>query len=1003
MTMVRADVSGAILIVICAVLIAPIVAGHELISATAVSFGASDLDSQEGYVTSTTGAATMPLTLMITPTAGPNGSISPNEPVPLLPNRSQVFEAHPNAGCVVEAWSVDGVVVQFGGASYTVTGDQASHCIHVTFRQVKYTITPSAGANGSISPNEPVSLLPNRSQVFKAHPNAGYAVDTWSLDDTVVQVGGATYTITGDQADHCVHVTFKQVEYTITPSAGPNGSISPGEPIPLCVNDVQVFDAHPTVGYTVDTWSLDGTVVQMGGTAYAVTGDQADHAVYVTFKQVRYTITPFIGGHGAIDPGSSVTVLPGSSLTLVVTPETGYRTDMWFLDGSVAQIGGNTYELFDISADHEVGVSLVALLAYDLGEINFDSPEEFGTQITHNNIEGSSHSEKDRVHVERLEGQNPDPQGVMVMHSLRDLDPDSPTFGLLVNARAKATFAPTGENEILVRFRYLFSASGPGVEMIVYVSDSPELLDHDDPSRDEHYLEIGRLPAPPAGRPGSAGSGRAAVFEKIAWIGALDCTQGVWIELELIEPEVSNSVVIDSFGLAVQCFGICLDINWDNLIDVTDFLKVIGECGRPAAGELACLEGVFSADGVVDSLDTVSWDWALSSNDRLLSVCKVPLVDDIAVAAAASPKGVALASVDPVPLPSLPSQLNDLLIVGKRGVSVPSGKLQDGLYIYATDRLCTGYAALAPDRGNIRLVQDPAGGVYVINSEQGLLRLDGSGEVVIPRTVMTLPATEEPRYGQPATIYLGIQERAGSVFGRPVLDVALDADYAYVLPVVVSPVDASPYLAAARLRLGDGVSYQIDRLYDDPPLPNDNQYRDSLRELEIDSDGNVYVLNAHSLNESDILWRYRPDGTVERVDLGRPGSENYCRAPTAMHMSTTTSMLYFASSQENEADRNTSILYGYSTSGTLVLQRSVAISGMQHVAGMAEDPTTGRLWVVGFSMYYVPTYPNPTVPAFYYPCLAAVDSDAESAEALPFDDSDSSDLALPLSILWTGK
>jgi hypothetical protein len=314
-----------------------------------------------------------------------------------------------------------------------------------------------------------------------------------------------------------------------------------------------------------------------------------------------------------------------------------------------------------------------------------------------------------------------------------------------------------------------------------------------------------------------------------------------------------------------------------------------------------------------------------------------------------------------------------------------------------------GYSTPAPNRGNIRLVQDPAGEIYLINSEHGVLRVDGSGDVVIAPDAVTVPATEEPRYGRPATVYVGLQDTGASIFGRPVLDVAFDESYAYVLPVVVSPDGSEPYLAAARMPLVGGVPSGIDRLYDEPPLPGDNQVRNALRELEIDSAGNVYVLNAHSLNESDILWRFRPDGSVERLDLGRPDSADYCRAPTALFISPTTDMLYLASSQENEADYNTSLIYGYATDGPLTRQRTIAVSDMQNVAAIAEDPATGRLWVVGFNMRFVPMYPNPTVPAFYYPCLASIDPGATSAQAQTFDALESSDLALPLSLLWTGQ
>jgi hypothetical protein len=342
--------------------------------------------------------------------------------------------------------------------------------------------------------------------------------------------------------------------------------------------------------------------------------------------------------------------------------------------------------------------------------------------------------------------------------------------------------------------------------------------------------------------------------------------------------------------------------------------------------------------------------------------------------------------------------------MGKRGTSAPSSKLKDRLYAFNQDGAYMSSSAPSPDRCNVRLVQDNAGVVYVVNSQEGVMRLDDTGAPVVPPGAFVLTEFNEPRYGGSATVYIGVQEDGSNVFGRPLLDAAFDADSVYVVPVVVRPSGGEPYTAAAKLRLqaGAGGPYQVVQLYDDPPLQGDNQYRDALRELEMDRAGNLYVLNAHGANESDILWRYTPDGTVERLDLGRPDSENYCPDPTAMHMSGTEDMLYLASGRQNDDEPETGLIYGYSTQGPLARARRIEIAGMQHVVGITEDPATGCLWVLGFNMYNVPEYPNPMLPPFYLPCLAQITRGSIRAEALSLYDPGTHDLAFPLSIVWTG-
>jgi hypothetical protein len=50
-------------------------------------------------------------------------------------------------------------------------------------------------------------------------------------------------------------------------------------------------------------------------------------------------------------------------------------------------------------------------------------------------------------------------------------------------------------------------------------------------------------------------------------------------------------------------------------------------------------------------------------------------------------------------------------------------------------------------------------------------------------------------------------------------------------------------------------------------------------------------------------------------------------------------------------------------------------------------------------MESVPEFPDPTQPPFYYPCLAKIPSDGEDVQVMSL--LGSSDLGLPMSIVWT--
>ncbi|MHC4512030.1 MAG: InlB B-repeat-containing protein, partial [Planctomycetota bacterium] len=445
-----------------------------------------------------------------------------------------------------------------------------------------------------------------------------------------------------------------------------------------------------------------------------------------------YAIDATAGPNGSVHPTDESASFD-ESVSFTATPDLGYEVDTWYLDGSTAQVGGRTYELSDIDADYSVHVTFRQALAYSLETIEFDDEEEFEARTINNNVIDPDQPGKARVYVQRVTGVGPDPEGVMEMHNLKDLDPTSPTFGRFIHARAKGIFARTGAHEILVRFakgifartgaheilvrfKYLFATATPGVELVVYLSDSPELLVPGDPQRSQHYLEVARIPAPPFPRPGSAGSGRFAVFQKIVWTGHLDLSEGLYIELELFEPPQNgillastlprvaadsggSSAYIDDWSPAVQCYGICLDINWDNFVDEADFLMVVGGSGCAATGETACMDGVLSHDGYMDSYDVVSWDWALNSEHRLLNYCGVPLAAGGTSVGLMSTAGAGVeASRASSLLADLPPSLGDLLIAGKSGAADAPSKLRDGLYIFNQDGIWGGSPEPASDR-----------------------------------------------------------------------------------------------------------------------------------------------------------------------------------------------------------------------------------------------------------------------------------------------------------------
>jgi uncharacterized repeat protein (TIGR02543 family) len=582
--------------------------------------------------------------------------------------------ASPDTGYHFTGWSGDASGTA-NPLTVTVTSNTA---ITANFAINQYTVTGTSGANGSIAVTGATTVTYGSDLAFTATPAAGYQVDEWSVDGTVVQTGGTAYTLSNIQAAHTTNVTFRATTFTVTCLATPGGSIAPAGATAVNRGNDLTLTASPGAGYIILAWSVDGTEVQRGGTSFTLSDIFADHTVEVVFAQLQYTITASAGPHGIVSP-LETDVHDGGNHKFTATPAIGYQVGSWFLDGTETQFGGTTYEVGPVHSDHMIYVIFEKTLSYSLGTLDFDDEQEYEDSVVSNNEDLPDEA---LVLIEAVGlGQDPD-NLAMVLHSQRDQE------GKAVNARAKGTFIKTGADEVLIRFKYLFTTSN--VELVVYLSDSPLLMAHGDPLREQHYIEAARLAAPPYPRPGSPESERFAVFQKIVWTGGLDFAEGLYIELELVEriangillasltPRVrdglgGNSVYVDNWSTEVQCYGICLDINWDNFVDEADFLTVIGAYGCDATGNKACLEGAFSADGYVDSYDVASWDWAMNSDQRLLNYCGLPLAgESIGIQMMSAPSLAPQSSGDIRILADVPADLGDLLVVGKRGPASPA-------------------------------------------------------------------------------------------------------------------------------------------------------------------------------------------------------------------------------------------------------------------------------------------------------------------------------------------
>jgi len=216
-----------------------------------------------------------------------------------------------------------GKVADANSAGTTVTMD-ANYTVQANFGIIQFIIHASAGTNGSISPNGDITKDYGSSQQFAALPNTGYEVNEWTVDGNSVQSGGTTYTLSDITATHTVHVTFKILTYTVTASAGDNGSISPNGDITKDYDSSQQFTALPNTGYEVNEWTVDGNSVQSGSTTYTLSDITAPHTVAVTFRQIILSISGYVVELDGNTPVADVLIQSDDNDINFVTDANGY-------------------------------------------------------------------------------------------------------------------------------------------------------------------------------------------------------------------------------------------------------------------------------------------------------------------------------------------------------------------------------------------------------------------------------------------------------------------------------------------------------------------------------------------------------------------------------------------------------------------------------------------------------------------------------------------------------
>jgi outer membrane protein assembly factor BamB len=221
------------------------------------------------------------VTHVVTPTAGPNGSIAPSTPQTVNDGSTAAFMVTPDAHYQIA--DVTGCGGSLSGNTYT-TGPITADCtVSATFEALPtHVVTPEAGSNGTIAPDTPQTVDDGATTTFTVTPDAHYRIDT--VTGCGGTLDGDTYTTGAITADCTVTATFAIITHTVTPSAGSGGTITPDTP--------QTIDDGATTTFTVTATppnqieSVSGCGGSLAGDTYTTGAITADCTVTATFSML---------------------------------------------------------------------------------------------------------------------------------------------------------------------------------------------------------------------------------------------------------------------------------------------------------------------------------------------------------------------------------------------------------------------------------------------------------------------------------------------------------------------------------------------------------------------------------------------------------------------------------------------------------------------------------------------------------------------------------------------
>jgi parallel beta-helix repeat protein len=238
-------------------------------------------------------APSAPIYYTISTFSGLGGSIEPGGDITVLQGEDQSLNIIPGVGFIISDVLIDNVSVGVT-PEYTFENIVQDHTISASFTREQFIITSSASDGGTISPLGETVADWGENKCFVITANDGYLISELMIDNTLLENFNPTktynYTFNDIRANHTIEVSFIQ-KFTITASAGNNGSIKPEGDFTVIRGESKNFSIIPDICYQIEKIIVNGVEVTPIESSYNIIDVKDDYKIEVSFtfsdKKIR--------------------------------------------------------------------------------------------------------------------------------------------------------------------------------------------------------------------------------------------------------------------------------------------------------------------------------------------------------------------------------------------------------------------------------------------------------------------------------------------------------------------------------------------------------------------------------------------------------------------------------------------------------------------------------------------------------------------------------------------